>query len=124
MKTKIGLPLGLALVMFIGVFTAMLALGALSPSKAQAVTGGFDVTLSNTIPGHFSDWSFSVKSSAAFEGADTTGNNTVETDTLTITFPEEVDTSGDGVNATSNWMLGGKQVAAVNVISGTNDTVE
>ena len=39
MKTKIGLPFGLALVMFLGIFTTMLALGPLSPSRAQAVTG-------------------------------------------------------------------------------------
>ena len=43
MKTKIGLPFGLALVMFIGIFTTMLALGALSPSKGlEAVGGDFD----------------------------------------------------------------------------------
>ena len=36
MKTKIGLPFGLALVMFIGVFTTMLALGALNPQPVGA----------------------------------------------------------------------------------------
>ncbi len=35
MKTKIGIPVGLAAVMFIGVFTMMLALGVISPSGVQ-----------------------------------------------------------------------------------------
>ena len=35
MKTKIGLPFGLALVVFLGVFTTMLALGLLSPERAR-----------------------------------------------------------------------------------------
>ena len=39
MKTKIGIPIGLALVMFLGVFTAMLAFGALSPQPAEAQAG-------------------------------------------------------------------------------------
>ena len=123
MKTKIGLPFGLALVMFIGVFTTMLALGALSPSSAQAVTGTddatFEVTLSNTIPGHFSDWSFSVKSSEDFVGADEA--NTVTTDTLTITFPDDVTLSGDGVISPANWMLGGKPATAA--LGGTGEVV-
>ena len=38
MKTKIGIPIGLALVMFLGVFTAMLAFGTLSPQSAHAQT--------------------------------------------------------------------------------------
>ena len=38
MKTKIGIPIGLALVMFLGVFTAMLAFGTLSPQPAEAQT--------------------------------------------------------------------------------------
>ena len=90
MKTKIGLPFGLALVVFIGVFTAMLALGVLSPSRAQAVTGDFEVMLSNHIPGHHSDWSFEVVSSAAFVGADATVTPNVTTDVLEITFPTGV----------------------------------
>ena len=36
MKTKIGIPIGLALVMFLGVFAAMLAFGTLSPQPAHA----------------------------------------------------------------------------------------
>ena len=39
MKTKIGIPIGLALVMFLGVFTAMLAFGTLSPQPAEAQNG-------------------------------------------------------------------------------------
>ena len=38
MKTKIGIPIGLALVMFLGVFTAMLAFGTLSPQPVEAQT--------------------------------------------------------------------------------------
>ena len=38
MKTKIGIPIGLALVMFLGVFGAMLAFGTLSPQPTQAQT--------------------------------------------------------------------------------------
>ena len=38
MKTKIGIPIGLALVMFLGVFAAMLAFGTLSPEPTQAQT--------------------------------------------------------------------------------------
>ena len=45
MKTKIGIPIGLALVMFLGVFTAMLAFGVISPTGVQGAdqpvnTGG------------------------------------------------------------------------------------
>ena len=36
MKTKIGIPIGLALVMFLGVFAAMLAFGTISPEPAHA----------------------------------------------------------------------------------------
>ena len=122
MKTKIGLPFGLALVMFLGIFTTMLALGALSPSKAQAVTGGFDVTLSNTIPGHFSDWSFSVKSANDFMGVDPTASPAVDTaTTLTITFPDDVSLSGTGVISPGNWMLGGKPATAA--LGGTGEVV-
>jgi hypothetical protein len=104
MKTKIGLPFGLALVMFIGIFTTMLALGALSPSKAQAVGGDFDVTLSNYIPGHYSDWSFTVTTALGFSGEDT---DEVDPDTITITFPPNFDVDEDGVAVEANWMLGG-----------------
>ena len=45
MKTKIGIPIGLALVMFLGVFTAMLAFGVIAPTGVQGAdqpvnTGG------------------------------------------------------------------------------------
>ena len=54
MKTKIGIPIGLALVMFLGVFTAMLAFGTLSPQPAEALaapsaTRSFD--MSTVAPG-------------------------------------------------------------------------
>ena len=109
MKTKIGLPFGLALVMFVGIFTTMLALGVLSPSRAQAVTGDFEVMLSNHIPGHHGDWSFEVVSSAAFMGADDTVTTPVVTDTLAIEFPSGVTFDNSVVEAEANWKLGGSQ---------------
>ena len=96
MKTKIGLPLGLALVMFIGVFTTMLALGALNPQPAEAVGGGFEVTIPDKLPGAQSDWSFTVETALAFESGDT----------LTITFPDGFDVLGTGVTTAGNWTLG------------------
>ena len=51
MKTKIGLPFGLALVVFIGVFTAMLALGLLSPERADALAETVKLTLSESVAG-------------------------------------------------------------------------
>ena len=60
MKTKIGLPFGLALVMFIGVFTAMLALGTLTPSRAQAFTDGFTVTATNLVRWREGNWTFNL----------------------------------------------------------------
>ena len=123
MKTKIGLPLGLALVMFIGVFTTMLALGVMAPNTVQAVTGTgdddeFEVALSNTIPGHYSDWSFTVKSTQDFVGADvvTNPNSPVAADTLSITFPAAIVlVDGDAAHESANWMLGGEPVAEVSV---------
>ena len=47
MKTKIGLFSGLALVMFIGVFTTMLALGSLTPQRAEAQD--LDATLDSLV---------------------------------------------------------------------------
>ena len=116
MKTKIGLPFGLALVMFIGIFTTMLALGVLSPSRAQAVTGDFEVMLSNHIPDHHGDWSFEVVSSAAFMGADATATPVVESDSLVITFPADVDLTDSSVTEEANWKLGGKPVADASVL--------
>ena len=63
MKSNIGIPIGLALVMFLGVFTAMLAFGTLSPQPTQAqstptaersidmdrVTPGGEVTVTLTV---------------------------------------------------------------------------
>ena len=72
MKTKIGLPFGLALVVFIGVFTTMLALGALNPQRADAQTptplsstaADFDVVLSHTEVGAYADWTITGKTGA------------------------------------------------------------
>ena len=61
MKTKIGLPLGLALVMFIGVFTTMLALGVLAPQPASAAidsSKGITVDSSLSAAGAYADWTF------------------------------------------------------------------
>ena len=125
MKTKIGLPLGLALVMFIGVFTMMLALGVMSPSKAQAVNDGFDVTLSNPAPGVETGVEFTVTSTLRFTGAlaDDPANtgNIKTTDTLTITFPTGFTTTGGAVGAPANWTLAGEAAAAVD--NSTNGTV-
>ena len=126
MKTKIGLPLGLALVMFIGIFTTMLALGAINPQPAEAVGGGFDVNLSN-VPDSDTSVSFTVTSALRFTGAiadddpDTAGDQPKLTDTLTITFPEGFTTTGTEVGAVANWSLGGE--AAKSVVNGTNLTV-
>jgi hypothetical protein len=66
MKTKIGLPLGLALVMFIGVFTTMLALGALNPRPAEAqatiTTSAADlmVVRSNDTVDAIADWTITA----------------------------------------------------------------
>ena len=53
MKTKVGLPFGLALALFIGVFTAMLALGVMTPDRADATAaaGSVKLTLSEATIG-------------------------------------------------------------------------
>jgi hypothetical protein len=60
MKTKIGLPLGLALVMFIAVFTTMLALGALNPRPVGAAVTSLTVERSNDDVGFLADWTFTA----------------------------------------------------------------
>ena len=65
MKTKIGLPFGLALVMFLGVFTIMLALGTLNPQSAQAQAAAQLTTL--TVQGE--EDAAAVDLTPAFAGA-------------------------------------------------------
>jgi hypothetical protein len=91
MKTKIGLPFGLALVVFIGVFTTMLALGALNPQPAEAqfadLDGGqtLEVTVSNNASQAIAMWTFMAKTDDA---------NTLDADDdITIQFPSEFTTS-------------------------------
>ena len=124
MKTKIGIPFGLALVMFIGVFTTMLALGALNPQPAEAVGGDFEVTLSNAEPDSETSVSFTVTSALRFTGALTATLNSgtpKTTDTLTITFPADFTTNGAEVRVAGNWSLGGEDAKSVN--AATNPTV-
>ena len=51
MKTKIGIPIGLALVMFLGVFAAMLAFGTLSPQPVEAQTAMRSISPTSVAPG-------------------------------------------------------------------------
>ena len=61
MKTKIGLPFGLALVMFLGVFTTMLALGAFNPQPAGAdVAMAPMVTATEHAAYGFADWTITL----------------------------------------------------------------
>ena len=81
MKTKFGLPLGLALVMFIGVFTTMLALGALNPQPAEAAIGiaanSVMVARSTDADGAYADWTFSAQKGT---------NDSPVNDDITIAF--------------------------------------
>ena len=61
MKTKIGLPFGLALVVFIGIFTTMLALGALNPQPVGAdVTTEPTVTVTEDAAYGYADWTITL----------------------------------------------------------------
>ena len=121
MKTKIGIPFGLALVMFIGVFTTMLALGVMAPSGVQGAEHEFDVAISNTIPGHYSDWSFTVDADTGFSGGNVGATPVTLADTIGITFPTDFTLGGatgtpdTGTHAAANWQLGvdadGKAIA-------------
>ena len=51
MKSNIGIPIGLALVMFFGVFTAMLAFGTLSPQPVEAQTAMRSISPTSVAPG-------------------------------------------------------------------------
>ena len=93
MKTKIGIPIGLALVMFLGVFTAMLALGTLSPQQAHAQTAMRTISPATVMPGGTVTVTIAVANYGAFGG-------------LTETLPEgfgyvagsAVDADGDTVS--------------------------
>ena len=118
MKTKIGLPFGLALVVFIGVFTTMLALGTLNPQRAEAVDD-FSVSLSNAIPGHNSDWSFSVPAENGFSAAVDAAADADDraASTIQITFDNGFDV-GAAAREAENWKLGGETVTATPTGSG------
>ena len=77
MKTKIRLPFGLALVMFLGVFTAMLALGVLAPSRAQAFEDDFNVMATNRITGGNGEWTITLMTEGVYTSEHVT----------TLTFP-------------------------------------
>ena len=108
MKANIGLPLGLALVMFIGIFATVLALGALNPQPAEAaITADFAVTLSDSEAEAQSDWSFSIVSTVDFAA----GN------TMTVEFPAGFDITGSGVTTAANWSLGDAAPASAAVLN-------
>ncbi len=71
MKTKIGLPFGLALVVFIGVFTTMLALGTINPQPAEAQTAAvisgtdLEVVRSNDTVSAIADWTITATNGTA-----------------------------------------------------------
>ncbi len=123
MKTKIGLPFGLALVMFIGVFTTMLALGALNPQPTEAADD-FSVSLSNTITGHSSDWSFSVTAENGFSAGvvdAVVAANSREASQIEITFPSNfLDGNGGAAIVPGNWELGGTTVDTAPTIPTNN----
>jgi hypothetical protein len=93
MKTKIGLPFGLALVMFIGIFTTMLALGALNPQPAEAQFADLDstmdgiqaleVTVSNNASQAIGTWTFKAKTASDNTLAEADNEN------ITIAFPSD-----------------------------------
>ena len=104
MKTKIGLPLGLALVMFIGVFTAMLALGVMAPQPASAaITAGFEVDLTNDEPGEETGLSFTF----------TTEEGVAATEAVNVIFA-----TGYTVTAAGAWTL--NDVPATAAVDGTD----
>ena len=73
MKTKIGIPFGLALVMFIGVFTTMLALGALNPQPAEAVVATApEISISEDAVYGYADWMITLTNDTAAIAASAT----------------------------------------------------
>ena len=105
MKTKIGIPFGLALVMFIGVFTAMLALGVLAPSRAQAFEDDFTVMATDRTTGGTAEWTFTLMTEGVYTSADVT----------TLTFPTDFTTSG--ANTLTDWWVNDENPSAV-VVTG------
>ena len=97
MKTKIGLPFGLALVMFIGVFTAMLALGVLTPERAEAAaTDSVVLKLSDTAINSNPDITIMFTNGVA---------EIVDTDMIVITFTSGFETLGDTARIATNWKI-------------------
>ena len=115
MKTKIGLPLGLALVMFIGIFTTMLALGALNPQRASAITT-VTVTLASS-DGGTSTGNVDIRATTAVTFSAQDSN--LVSNTLTISLPLIFDvTEEDKIEDASKWVLGGTAPSSVELTVG------
>ncbi len=120
MKTKIGLPFGLALVVFIGVFTTMLALGVLTPERADAAAAADSVklTLSDKVKN-------SVPQTVTIEFTNDTapivGGTQIE---IGLT---EIDGSHASVSVRTNWKLYINEVEQMEAdaftVTGTADRV-
>ena len=91
MKTKIGLPFGLALVVFIGVFTTMLALGVLTPDRADAEVeeDSVELELSHSTRGSTPDVTIT------FSNDDTDGGMTLSGGVLDITLSSGFEAASD-----------------------------
>ena len=106
MKTKIGLPFGLALVVFIGIFTTMLALGVLSPERADAaaMAGSVKLSVSDTAMG-----STPQTVTVEFENGTNAVTATDGATEIALVFTgiqrDTVNTSEEAVNEASNWMV-------------------
>ena len=125
MKTKIGLPLGLALVMFIGIFTTMLALGALNPQPVAAITT-VTVTLASTDGGTYTG-NVDIDATTAVTFSELDSNSV--SNTLTISLPLIFDVSKeDAIEDESKWTLGGTAPSSVELtvgaagVGGADDT--
>ena len=126
MKTKVGLPFGLTLALFIGVFSVMLTLGVLSPERADAaVTGTPTLELSTMVAGAYPDVTVTFEN----DGAITDGAN------IDLDFSDAlvIGTAQDSVGhvlAESNWSIYGTDSDSESVmplevtISGTMITVD
>ena len=127
MKTKIGLPFGLALVVFIGIFTTMLALGALNPQPAEAAFAAPDLKIDTSDDATYAraDWTFTVKNDA--DAIDTNGGNDND---VVIVFPDGfVLTDADAIENEDNWSVkitvaGDTTQAAMDRVGSTVDLEE